>query len=59
MTDQIISRDHIKAKARGAFERGESRDAHNMNWHSAARHTWLIEYDRVAALAAQTEAQTA
>jgi hypothetical protein len=48
MTDQIVSRDDIRAKARAAFERGDSRDSHNMNWHATALADWLEEYDRLA-----------
>ena len=51
MSQSIISRDIIQAGARAAFEAGQSRDSHNMNWHAAALVTWLDEYDRLALLA--------
>jgi hypothetical protein len=49
MTDQIASRDHIKAMARDAFAAKRGRDSHQMNWHSPALATWLEEFDRLAA----------
>lgn len=49
MTDQIVSRDHVRAKARIAFESGQSRDSHAMNWHAPALADWLAEYDRLVA----------
>lgn len=49
MTDHIISRDTIRARARAAFEAGRGRDEHNMNWHAPALPTWLAEWDRCAA----------
>lgn len=51
MTDHIISRETIRARARAAFEAGAGRDDHNMNWHAPALRTWLHEYDRLAAAA--------
>lgn len=45
---QIVSREHIKAKARAAFKRGDGRDSHGMNWNAPALKDWLAEYDRVA-----------
>ncbi|MFM9438066.1 hypothetical protein ACFDR9_005169 [Janthinobacterium sp. CG_23.3] len=51
--NQIITIDAIKAKARDAFKRGQGRDSHAMNWHSAALPTWLEECDRLAALAGE------
>lgn len=56
MPDQIVSRDAIRDKAREAFERGASRDSHHMNWHAAARVTWLQEYDRLAGQAKKATA---
>ncbi|MEC5164046.1 hypothetical protein [Janthinobacterium sp. CG_S6] len=53
MSIQIVSIEQIKEKAREAFERGQSRDSHAMNWHSAALPTWLEEYDRLSALAGE------
>ena len=49
---EIISRERIRERARKAFQAGQSRDSHNMNWHSDARTTWLIEFDHLAAMAA-------
>lgn len=51
MNDPIISREHIRAKARAAFEAGKPRGSHNMNWNAAALPTWLGEYDRLVRLA--------
>lgn len=51
MTDHIISRDTVRARARAAFEAGRRRDEHHMNWHSAALPTWLAEWDKCAAKA--------
>ena len=49
MTEQIIPRASIRAKARAAFDRGLSRDSHCMNPGSPALFDWLEEYDRCAA----------
>jgi hypothetical protein len=62
MTDQIISIDITKDRARAAFAAGRPRDSHSMNWHTAALAVWLAEYDRVTHLArmeAQREKVTA
>lgn len=48
MTDQIISRETIRARARRAFAAGQTRDAHAMNPDAAALVDWLAEYDRLA-----------
>lgn len=53
--EQIVSRDTIRARARAAFERGASRDSHNMNPDAAALADWLAEYDRCAAEAESLE----
>jgi hypothetical protein len=45
MTDQIISRDLIRRKAREDFARGAGRDDHGFNWHSPAIATWQEEWD--------------
>lgn len=46
MTDPIISKDMIRAKARAAHARGAGRDDHGFNWHSAcAIATWQEEWD--------------
>lgn len=46
MTDPIISKDMIRAKAREAHARGVGRDEHNFNWHSAcAIAAWQEEWD--------------
>lgn len=56
MSDQIISRDMIRAKARNAFDRGAGRDDHGFNWHSTdAIETWQDEWDRCAVEASQLE----
>jgi len=49
MTEPIFSKDTIQRRARAAFERGDSRDSHHMNWHAPALAVWLAEYDRLAA----------
>jgi len=46
--DQIISRATIRALARAAFDRGESRDSHNMNPGATALVDWLTAYDQAA-----------
>jgi len=59
MTEPIISRETIRARARDAFERGAGRDEHDMNWHSYALADWTDEWDRMAAAARLSEpAQT-
>lgn len=45
MNDQIVSKANIRKKARAAFERGASRDSHNMNPGAPALDDWLDEYD--------------
>ena len=46
MTDQIIPRSMIQAKARDAFARGVERDDHGFNWHCAdAIATWQAAWD--------------
>lgn len=49
MADVIVSRAHIRAKARAAFDASLSRDSHNMNPGAAALFDWFEEYDRCAA----------
>lgn len=49
MTDQIISRETIHARARRHFAAGKSRGDHGMNPGAAALNTWLTEFDRLAA----------
>jgi len=44
----IVTRAYIRQMAREAFEAGQSRDSHNMNWHAPALVDWLGEYDRLA-----------
>lgn len=51
--DEIISRDTIRARARGAFEAGKGRDEHGFNWHSAAVEVWQAEWDKQYAAWAQ------
>lgn len=48
MGDQIVTKDHIRAKARRAFERGARRDDHGFNWHAPALAVWQEEWDRCA-----------
>lgn len=46
MDDQIISRDMIVAKARGAHARGIGREDHGFNWHCIeAIATWQAAWD--------------
>jgi hypothetical protein len=49
MTESIISRETIRARARSAFATGQSRDSHGMNPGAAALVDWLAEYDRLTA----------
>lgn len=51
MTDQIVSRSQIRARALAAFKAGKGRDAHGMNPGAAALADWLAEYDRLVAQA--------
>ncbi len=53
MTESIISREVIKARARAAFLRGQDRNSHAMNPGAPALADWLAEYDRLNALASQ------
>jgi hypothetical protein len=46
--DIIVSRAHIRAKARSAFDAGRARDSHGMNPSAPALFDWLEEYDRCA-----------
>lgn len=61
MTDQVISKDAIRQKARAAHAAGRGRDDHQMNWHSPALATWQEEWDRceAAKVGANTEALAA
>lgn len=59
MTDQIISRDHIRAKGRAAFEAGRGRDEHFMNPGSPAIEEFQEGWDRAYADWAHPEAATA
>ena len=46
MTEPIISKDMIRAKARAAHARGVGRDGHGFNWHSeTAIAVWQDEWD--------------
>lgn len=46
MTDPIISKDMIRAKARAAHAKGAGHDDHGFNWHSTcAIDTWQEEWD--------------
>jgi hypothetical protein len=53
MTDQIIQRAHIRAKARRDFDAGRPRNAHGFNPGSAAIFDYLEEYDRLASQVSQ------
>lgn len=59
MNDPIASRDTICALGRAAFEAGEARDSHCMNWHAICLPDWLAGYDEAAAEAKQREEATA
>ena len=56
MSDQIISREQIRERAQRAFQSGQSRDSHGMNWSASALVTWLAEYDRLAMTTAERRA---
>jgi len=48
--EPIITRDHIRAKARNAHARGAGRDEHGFNWHAVeAIKVWQTEWDRCQA----------
>jgi len=47
MTTPIINHDMIRTKARNAFYRGDNRDACALPPSSAARQTWMLEFDRL------------
>ena len=57
--DPIISKDRIRKMAKEAFERGEDRDSCTMKERAPARHTWLEEYDRLAAAQASPDSHSA
>lgn len=59
MSDPIISRDHIRAKARAAFAAGKGRDDHGMNPGAAAIADWQDAWDRAYADWAHPEELTA
>lgn len=48
MTDQIVSRETVRARARAAYARGAARDSHHMNLNAPALVDWLEEFDRCA-----------
>lgn len=51
MTDPIIPKDMIRAKAREEFAMGHGRDDHGFNWHAeCAIETWQQEWDRLHAI---------
>jgi hypothetical protein len=50
MTEQIITRTHIRAKARRDFAAGQSRDEHDFNWHAACLFEYFDEFDRLVAM---------
>lgn len=45
MTDQIISREQMRARGRAAFASGRSRDDHHMNLTSPAIAEWQAGWD--------------
>jgi len=49
MTESIISRETIRARARAAFQRGAGRNDHKMNPDAAAVADWQTEWDCCAA----------
>ena len=59
MTDQIVSRDHIRGCGAEAFEAGRGRDDHGMNWNAPAITEWQDGWDRAYANWAHPEAATA
>lgn len=59
MTDQIVSRDYMRAKGRAAFEAGKRRDEHHMNPGTAAIADWQDGWDRAYAAWALPELATA
>lgn len=52
----IITRAHIRAKARAAFDAGKPRNSHGFNPGAAAIFDFLEEYDRCAAQLSQLKA---
>ena len=48
MNDQIVSRASQFDRGQAAFNRGDSRDSHNMNWHAPALADWLAGFDQAA-----------
>ena len=59
MTDQIVSRDHIRAKGRAAFAAGRGRDEHFMNPGSPAIEEFQEGWDRARADRVHQEAAIA
>jgi hypothetical protein len=57
MDDTIVSRDHIREKARRAFVGGKGRDEHGMNPGALAIKDWQDEWDRQYALWAKRPRQ--
>lgn len=55
MNTPIVSRAYMRSLGREAFEAGESRDAHHMNWHAPAIPDWQAGWDEAAAEAKQCE----
>jgi hypothetical protein len=49
VTDLIVPRAHILAKAARDHAAGQSRDAHGFNWHAPCLPAYLAEFDRLAA----------
>lgn len=59
MTDQIVSRDYMRAKGRAAFEAGKRRDEHHMNAGSPAIVEFQDGWDRAYADSAHPEESAA
>jgi hypothetical protein len=47
MDEPILTNDHIRTKARRAFEAGESHKDCPYNWHSPAHKIWREEFHRL------------
>lgn len=48
MTDHIVPRAHIIAKAQRDHAAGKKRDDHGFNWHALCLPAYLAEFDRLA-----------
>jgi hypothetical protein len=59
VTDQIVPRAHILAKAARDHAAGQPRDAHGFNWHAPCLPAYLAEFDRLAQASPQSHAAPA